>query len=94
MAAGLDGRTYHRPVVYHVCDHYPVPQLASDEIGGVAWLAMDNVATSIYIPVYCCVTDLPQPYKTPGRTKGFTRESAMVGVNYLGTLAAQPLGEI
>ncbi len=34
-----------------------------DEIGGVVWLAMDNVASSIYIPVYCSVTDLPEPYK-------------------------------
>jgi dipeptidase len=65
-----------------------------DEIGGVAWLAMDNVATSIYIPVYCCVTDLPQPYKTPGRTKGFTRESAWWAFNYLGTLAAQRWGDM
>ncbi|HNS18185.1 MAG TPA: C69 family dipeptidase [Bacteroidales bacterium] len=65
-----------------------------DAIGGVAWLAMDNVATSIYIPVYCCVTDLPQPYKTPGRTKGFTRESAWWAFNHLGTLAAQRWGDM
>ncbi|MBP6977965.1 MAG: C69 family dipeptidase [Bacteroidales bacterium] len=65
-----------------------------DEIGGVAWLAMDNVATSIYIPVYCCVTDLPQPYKTPGRTRGFTRESAWWAFNYLGTLTAQRWGDM
>ena len=37
-----------------------------DEIGGVEWLAMDNVASSIYVPVYAGVTDLPHYYKTPG----------------------------
>ncbi|MCD4746542.1 MAG: C69 family dipeptidase [Bacteroidales bacterium] len=65
-----------------------------DEIGGVVWLAMDNVATSIYIPVYCSVTDLPQPYKTPGRTNGFTMESAWWVFNRLGTLSAQRWGDM
>ncbi|MGE0088759.1 MAG: dipeptidase [Bacteroidales bacterium] len=65
-----------------------------DEIGGVVWLAMDNVATSIYIPVYCSVTDLPKPYKTPGRPKGYTTESAWWAFNRLGTLTAQRWGEM
>ena len=65
-----------------------------DEIGGIAWLAMDNVATSIYIPVYCSVTDLPDPYKTPGRPKGYTMESAWWAFNRLGTLTAQRWGDM
>ncbi len=65
-----------------------------DEIGGVVWLAMDNVATSIYIPVYCSVTDLPKPYKTPGRLNGFTNESAWWTFNRLGTLTAQRWGDM
>lgn len=65
-----------------------------DEIGGVAWLAMDNVASSIYIPVYCSVTDLPEPYKTPGRPNGYTTESAWWAFNRLGTLTAQRWGDI
>ena len=65
-----------------------------DEVGGVVWLAMDNVATSIYIPVYCSATDLPEPYKTPGRPKGYTRESAWWAFNRLGTLAAQRWGDM
>ncbi|MDA3821037.1 MAG: C69 family dipeptidase [Bacteroidales bacterium] len=65
-----------------------------DEIGGVAWLAQDNVATSIYIPVYCSVSDLPQSYKTPGRPNGFTNESAWWAFNRLGTLTAQRWGEM
>lgn len=65
-----------------------------DEVGGVVWLAMDNVATSIYIPVYCSVTDLPEPYKTPGRPNGYTTESAWWAFNRLGTLTAQRWGDM
>lgn len=65
-----------------------------DEIGGVVWLAMDNVANSIYVPVYSSTTDLPAAYKTPGRVNGFTRESAWWAFNRLGTLAAQRWGDM
>ncbi len=65
-----------------------------DEIGGVEWLAMDNVASSVYIPVYCSVTDLPESYKTPGRPKGYTSESAWWAFNRMGTLAAQRWGDM
>jgi dipeptidase len=65
-----------------------------DEIGGVAWLAQDNVASSIYIPIYCSVEDLPTSYKTPGRPNGYTEESAWWAFNRLGTLTAQRWGDM
>jgi dipeptidase len=65
-----------------------------DPLGGVVWLALDNVATSIYVPVYCGVTDLPKSYKTPGRVNGYTRESAWWAFNRLGTLTAQRWGDM
>ncbi len=65
-----------------------------DEVGGVVWLAFDNVATSIYVPLYCSITDVAEPYKAPGRPKGFNRESAWWAFNRLGTLAAQRWGEM
>jgi len=65
-----------------------------DEIGGVVWLAQDNIATSIYIPVYAGTTDLPSAYKTPGRVNGFTHESAWWAFNRLGTLTAQRWGDM
>ncbi len=65
-----------------------------DEIGGVEWLALDNVSSSIYVPVYCSVSDLPVPYKTPGRPEGFNRGSAWWAFNRLGTLCAQRWGEM
>ena len=65
-----------------------------NEIGGVVWLAQDNIATSIYIPVYCGISDLPKSYKTPGRVNGYTRESAWWAFNRLGTLTAQRWGDM
>ncbi len=65
-----------------------------DEVGGVVWLAFDNVATSIYVPLYCSITDVAEPYKAPGRPKGFNRESAWWAFNRLGTLAAQRWGDM
>ncbi len=65
-----------------------------DMIGGVEWLAMDNIASSIYIPVYAGTTDLPESYKTPGRPNGFTRESAWWAFNRMGTLASQRWGDM
>ncbi len=59
-----------------------------DAIGGVEWLAMDNIATSIYVPVYGSVTDLARQYKVPGRVNGYTLESAWWIFNRLGTLTA------
>ncbi|MFA4839369.1 MAG: C69 family dipeptidase [Candidatus Neomarinimicrobiota bacterium] len=65
-----------------------------NEVGGVVWLALDNVASSIYIPIYCSVTDLAKPYKVDGRVKGFSRESAWWAFNHLGTLSAQRWGDM
>jgi dipeptidase len=55
---------------------------------------MDNVATSIYVPVYGSVADIPEPYKTPGRPNGYTTKSAWWAFNRLGTLTAQRWGEM
>ena len=65
-----------------------------DAIGGVVWLAWDNVASSVYVPLYCTITDVPQSFKTPGRVKGFTRECAWWAFNRTGTLAAQRWGDM
>lgn len=65
-----------------------------DEVGGVVWLAQDNAATSIYVPFYCGIQDLPESYKTPGRVNGYTRESAWWAFNRLGTLTAQRWGDM
>ncbi|MDZ7763513.1 MAG: C69 family dipeptidase [Melioribacteraceae bacterium] len=63
-----------------------------DEIGGVVWLAWDNVATSVYTPIYSNITEVNKYFKTPGRINGYTYDSSWWAFNRLGTLAAQTLG--
>jgi len=65
-----------------------------DEVGGVVWLALDNVASSIYIPLYSSITDVALPYKVDGRPCGYTQESAWWAFNRLGTLVAQRWGDM
>ncbi len=65
-----------------------------DEVGGVSWIGMDNVASSIYVPIYCSVTDVSDFYKTPGRVTGYTHDSAWWAFNRLGTLTAQRWGDM
>lgn len=65
-----------------------------DEVGGVLWLAQDNVATSIYIPVYSNVKHLPESYRVKGRETGYTMKSAWWVFNRLGTLTAQRWGDM
>jgi dipeptidase len=65
-----------------------------DDVGGIAWFALDNAATSVYIPIFCGTTDLPQTYKVDGRITGYSNESAWWAFNRLGTLAAQRWGDM
>jgi len=65
-----------------------------DEVGGVVWLAWDNVASSIYTPHYNCITRVPETTSTAGRENGFTRKSAWWAFNQLGTLSAQRWGDM
>ncbi|MBP5614624.1 MAG: C69 family dipeptidase, partial [Bacteroidales bacterium] len=65
-----------------------------DEIGGLLWFALDNVASSVYVPIYAGVTDLPSTYKTDARLTGFSKEAAWWGFNRVGTLAMQRWGDM
>jgi dipeptidase len=64
------------------------------EIGGLVWLAWDNVATSVYTPIYAGISNVPATYKTPGRASGYSRDSAWWAFNRLSTLTAQRWGEM
>lgn len=65
-----------------------------DEIGGIVWLAWDNVATSIYVPLYCSITDVTKSFKSPARVNGYNRESAWWAFNRMSTIAAQRWGDM
>lgn len=65
-----------------------------NEVGGLVWLAWDNVATSIYTPHYCSITRVPETSSTPGRENGFTRKSAWWVFNAMSSLAHQRWGDM
>lgn len=65
-----------------------------DEIGGLLWFALDNVASSVYVPIYAGVTDLPSAYKTDARITGFSRDAAWWAFNRLNNLSMQRWGDM
>jgi dipeptidase len=65
-----------------------------NEIGGLVWMALDNVATSIYVPMYCSTTEVNKYYSTPGRVNGYTHDSGWWAFNRLSTLTAQRWGDM
>lgn len=64
------------------------------EVGGVVWFAWDNVATSVYTPLYSGITDVPDTYKVCGRETGFSRDAAWWAFNRLSTLTSQRWGDM
>jgi len=64
-----------------------------DAIGGLCWFALDNVASSVYVPIYGGVTDLPLTYKTDGRKTGYSKEAAWWAFNRVGTLSYRRWGD-
>lgn len=65
-----------------------------DEVGALCWFALDNVASSVYVPIYASVQDLPDTYKTCGRVTGFSKDAAWWAFNRLGTIAAKRWGDM
>jgi len=65
-----------------------------DPVGGILWFGYDNSAMTVYVPLYAGITDLPEDYKTDGRTTGFSRRSAWWAYNRVATLAAHRWGDM
>ncbi len=86
-----DSATYswERPISTYNTAFSFVAQLRSylpDEIGGVMWFGEDDTYTNCYFPVYCCVTDIPEPFKT-GDIHRYSRESAWWAFNFAANFA-------
>ncbi|MBN2431710.1 MAG: C69 family dipeptidase [Acidobacteria bacterium] len=65
-----------------------------DAVGGIVWFGYDNCAMTTFVPIYAGVTDLPEDYRTDGRTTGFSRDSAWWAFNRVATLAAHRWGDM
>ena len=91
------GALGERPLARWFCMYVTVTQSRDwlpDPIGGVAWLGYANPAMTTYVPIYAGVTDLPEEYKTDGRTTGFSRRSAFWAFRQVATLAAHRWGDM
>ena len=86
-----------RPLARWYCMYVTVTQSRAwlpDAVGGILWLGYGNPAMTTYVPLYAGITDLPQDYKTDGRTTGFSRRSAWWAYNRAATMAAQRWGDM
>jgi dipeptidase len=63
-------------------------------VGGLVWFGYSNPAMTTYVPIYAGVTDLPDDYKTDGRTTGFSRRSAWWAYRRVATIAAHRWGDM
>ena len=67
----VDGKKYfnERPVSTQQAGFVYVSQMRSwlpREVGGCFWFANDDGNMAPFTPVYCCATEAPRPYNTPG----------------------------
>ena len=67
----VDGKKYfnERPVSTQQAGFVYVSQMRSwlpREVGGILWFANDDGNMAAFTPVYCCTTEAPAPYNTPG----------------------------
>jgi len=57
-----------------------------DAVGGVYWYGVDDTYTTCYIPLYCCINDLPKPF-TIGNLQKFSWDSAWWVFNFVSNIA-------
>ena len=67
----VDGQKYfnERPISTQQAGFVYVSQMRSfmpREVGGILWFANDDGNMAPFTPVYCCTTQAPRPYDTPG----------------------------
>lgn len=57
-----------------------------DGVGGVLWYGVDDTYTTCYVPLYCCINDVPESFAT-GSLKKFSWESAWWVFNFVANFA-------
>jgi dipeptidase len=86
-----------RPMARWYCMYATITQSRSnlpDPVGGIVWFGYGNPAMTVYVPLYAGIEDLPESYKTDGRTTGFSRRAAWWGFNRVAKLSAHRWGDM
>lgn len=84
-------RMGERCIARYYCTYVTITQSRSwlpDPVGGLVWLGWDNPAMTVYAPIYCGITDVPDSWKIDGR-KRYSRDCAWWAFNRVADLAAQ-----
>lgn len=59
-----------------------------DPIGGICWFSVDDASSTVYVPMYCGITDVPQAYaKGNGSMMEYTRKAAFWVFNEVSNFA-------
>jgi dipeptidase len=57
-----------------------------DPVGGVCWYGVDDTYTTCYVPLYCCIQELPESF-TRGSLRAFSWDSAWWVFNFVANFA-------
>ena len=88
----VDGKDYfnERPVSTQQAGFVYVSQMRSwlpRQVGGCFWFANDDGNMVPFTPVYCCATEAPRPYNTPGADElNFSMDNAFWVQNWVSNM--------
>jgi len=86
---GRTGQDWERAIAMFRCSYSFVSQSRSwlpDPVGGVLWFGEDAPDTTVYVPIYCGVTEIPTPW-TVGERHKFDPTSAWWAFNLVNNYA-------
>jgi dipeptidase len=86
---GEDRHDWERSIALYRCSYSFVSQSRSwlpDPVGGVLWFGQDSPDTTVYVPVYSGVTEVPESWSTGLRHK-FDPNSAWWAFNFVNNWA-------
>lgn len=88
-AAAEDGHDWERSLALYRCSYSFVSQSRSwlpDPVGGLLWFGQDSPDTTVYVPVYCGVTEVPEAW-SGGLRHEFDPDSAWWAFNFVNNWA-------
>lgn len=83
------GHDWEREIAQYRCTYSFVAQTRSwlpDEIGGVLWFGQDSPDTTVYVPIYCSTTEVPEEWSS-GDRKSFDQDCAWWAFNFVNNWA-------
>lgn len=86
---GLKNDDWERPIALFRCSYSFVSQSREwlpNPVGGLLWYGADSPDTTVYVPIYCGVTSIPEPW-TVGKRHTFDRDSAWWAFNLVNNWA-------